>query len=337
MKNKLTYALYAALFVMLSFSAGCLKPWFAHRRAIEHYVTAMSLQSVDFNDDAVLELQEAVKLDSDFALAHSMIGDIYLKQGKYPQAAGAYEQACQLDPWAFSDHFHLGQVYQVLKRFQDAVKVFKRACLLKPDDTQANYQLGVCYYEINDFDNAAKYCGKAAELEPANADIFASLGKIHGKSGDDYKAINFYKQALEINANQPDVMVSLGMVYVRMKRFGPGQLILEKAVALAPDNADTHIALGYCLLCEEDPTKALDQYKQAIGLNADNREALNGIGVAGMILYFNQQQQDKKLAQSSLESWHRSLELEPDQPKIKRLVEKYTKLIFTPDKQPIIP
>jgi len=336
MKNKLSYA-YAALFILLLLTTGCLKPWFAHRRAIEHYVTAMSLQSVDFNDDAVLELQEAVKLDSDFALAHSMIGDIYRKQGKYSQAASAYEQACQLDPWAFADHFNLGRVYQLLNRFQDAVKVFKRACLLKPDHAQANYGLGTCYYEMNDFENAAKYCGKAAELEPNNADIFASLGKIHSKGGDDYKSINFYKQALEINANQPDVMVSLGMVYVRMKRFAPGHLILEKAVALAPDKPDTHIALGYCLLCEDNPTGALAQYKQALDLNADNREALNGVGVAGMILYFKQQPRDGQLAQSSIESWHRSLELEPDQPKIKRLVEKYTKIIFSSDTQPVIP
>ena len=336
MKNKLTYALYAPLFVMLLLSTSCIRPWFTHRRAIEHYVTAMSLQSVDFNDDAVLELQEAVKLDSDFALAHSMIGDIYRKQGKFSQAAGAYEQACELDPWAFSDHFHLGEVYQLLKRFQDAVKVFKRACLLRPNHAQANYGLGVCYYKLNDFENAAKYCGKAAELEPDNAEIFASLGKIHGKNGDDYKAINFYKQALEINANQPNVMVSLGMVYVRMKRFGPGRLILEKAVALAPDSANTHIALGYCLLREKTPSEALAQYKQALVLEDSNREALNGIGVAGMILYFNQQQ-DKNLAQSALESWHRSLELEPDQPKIKRLVEKYTKIIYATDNQPAMP
>lgn len=323
MKKK--YILLTALFTLGLCILGCTK-----QLAVKHYVTALSMQNADFEQDAILELQEVVQLDPEFTLAHSLLGDLYEQMGDHEMAANAYEKACELDPWEFSDHFKLGKVYQTLERFLEAIKVFSHAITLSPQDIQANYSLGVCYYQVEDYEQAEKYCKKASQLDPANDKILASLGDIHGKTGDDYKSINFYKQALELDADQPDIMVKLGMVYLKMDRFSPGKLILEKAVQMAPENPNTHTALGYCLFKTGNTQDALTRYQATLDLDSRNTVALNGKGACKMTLYLMSVKagsSDEELANSALENWHQSLEIDPNQEKIRTLINKYTKTL----------
>lgn len=314
-----------ALAISLLGITGCggYFPWASHRRAVNHYVTAISLESAEFDEDAIFQLRQAVELDPDFALAHSKLGSLYQQAGQHKKAANAFENACKLDPWSFDDHLSLGNVYKILKRFTEAVKTLRRACQLQPDSTTANYSLGLCYYETKQYEQAKRYCLRAAELTPDDLQIVATLGDIYGKTGDDYHAINSYKQALEANPQDTTLMVKLGTVYVRMKRFSPARHILIKAVEKTPQNADTHIALAYCLLSERKLQDALDSYKRAHRLDPKNYKALNGIGVTYMFMFI-ENKEDRQMARDAIEAWHQSLELNPNQPKITKLIQKYS-------------
>jgi len=312
--------------VILLLCCGCIRPWLARRRAVRHYAVALALQDAQFERDAMVQLREAVRFDSDLALAHSMLGDLSRKYGRYDQAAEAYANACRLNPWAFDDHLHLGEVYRILKRFNEAIVALRRACQLQPKNAEANYGLGICYYETEKYDLAAAFCRRAAELAPDNHEIMSSLGDIYGRNGEDYRAIKAYKQALELDPNDYDVMIRLGMVYLHVEWYNPAQFILQKAVAAARRNPEPRIALGYCLLCRDTPAAALEQYQEALELDAESFAALNGIGVAKMLVYLEDRRQ-QSLCAEAIECWHRSLELNPDQPKIQRLLAKYKRYL----------
>ena len=299
--------------------AGC---GFNRDKAVDHYVNALSKHEASLDDDAILELQEAVKWDHEFSLAHSMMGDLYREKGQYDEAAGAYETACELDPWAFSDHLNLGQVYQILKRFTEAINVLKRACELQPDSSEANYTLGMCYFETEKYTEAARFCKKASDLAPDDSNILSSLGDIYRESDDQYNAITAYKQALEVDPGQVDVMIRLGTAYINLKRYGPARLILDKAVAAKPDKPEPYIALGYCLLSQKDPKGALEAYRKGSELDPDSYKSLNGMGVSSMMLYLSDRE-NKQLVRQALDHWHKSLEVNSDQPKIRKLVDRY--------------
>ncbi len=336
---KITHFLAGTLLLTASLLSGCAWAPFSQERAVVHYANALSANAANLDDEAIEELEEAVALDGQFSLAYSMLGDLHRRQGNYEQAAQAYENACELDPWAFNDHLSLGQVYQVLERFTQAIGALKRACQLKPQSPQANYALGVCYYEVADYDQAAVFCGKAAQLDDDNEAIKASLGDIYVKQGQYYDAINAYKQALEIDGDQTEIMVKLGTTYVQMKRFGPAELILKKAIDAQPDKPAPQIAMGFCQLKQGHYQQALAFYQGALGVNDHNEEAYNGVGVAYMLMYLRAKQQtqaaqtalrpqDIEYAKQALAHWHRSLELNSAQPKIRKQVDKYTTEIY---------
>ena len=66
-------------------------------------------------------------------------------------------------------------------------------------------------------------------------------------------------------------------------------------------------------------------------LNENSCEALNGIGVTYMLRYLDDRQ-NKEHARRAVEKWHRSLELDPHQPTIQKLLQKYSEELHVSEK-----
>ena len=72
--------------------------------------------------------------------------------------------------------------------------------------------------------------------------------------------------------------------------------------------------------CDNCP--GLPNYDQAATLNPKMPEAHAGLGAVHMAMFLQDQSKPDRKRQA-IEHWHRSLELAPDQPKIRSLVAKY--------------
>lgn len=321
--NKLTILLLCLTIITTTTGCGLFQKR-TSRRAVEHYASALALEAADLEEDAIVQLRQAVQLDSEFGLAHSRLGELYMQEGRYDRAAQSFENACQLDPYAFNDHLHLGQVYRILEKFDQAIQTLRRACQLNPESSEANFSLGATYYDNENYELAEAFCKRATQLEPDNGEILACLGDIYGKTGNEYEAIDAYRRSLELTPDQVEVMLRLGMTYLRQRRYQPAQFILERAANTAPDRPEPSLSLGYCMLCQQDLNAALNYYSHAYQLAPQSPEALNGVGVTKMMIFLDNQQ-DPQLAVDALEFWHRSLEINPNQPKIRNLVARYNR------------
>jgi tetratricopeptide (TPR) repeat protein len=80
--------------------------------------------------------------------------------------------------------------------------------------------------------------------------------------------------------------------------------------------------LGYCLFREKRYEEAIASYDRAVSIDPKLAEAHAGLGVVRMGLYLrdNACLDCRRLA---VEHWHRSLELNPNQPKLRKLIDKY--------------
>ncbi len=151
--------------VMVLLSAGCGKQreHISKNRAdaISLYVDAMMLNDLDERDKAIQKLDLAVELDPEFALAYSLMGDIYQDAEKYDKSAESYESATILDPWSFRDFFNLGKVNQIMEKFIKALKAYITACELEPEHFDAHLNAAKCFYEIENYDRSFEYSKKA--------------------------------------------------------------------------------------------------------------------------------------------------------------------------------
>ena len=89
-------------------------------------------------DEALSEIEKAVKIRRNFALAHYNMAVIYFKKGQLSEAYNKLLEAYQLDPTNADVHISLGVVY--LDHFHDKEKALthiKEALRLNPKHKQA--------------------------------------------------------------------------------------------------------------------------------------------------------------------------------------------------------
>lgn len=286
---------------------------------------------IESNDlaSALKEFEAAVELSPQLAVAHSQMGVIYRKTGDYDRAIECFAEAVRLMPYSFVDTFNLAQLYHFTNRLQDAVEAYLHACDLRPDDFDASLNLGVCYQQLNEYGQAAERFQRSISIDPTRPHAYVNLGVALDRQGKYYEAINAYKAALELDTHQPRVLINLGYTYMNQDRLTLAKRTFEQAVIIDDGLAATHEALGYCLFRLRDYPEARKAYRRALELDPMLASAHAGLGSIEMLMHLNHEPDaDPELA---LEYWHRSLELNTNQPKIRRLIEKYHKTSRDPD------
>jgi len=127
----------------------------------------------DQDAEAVLALQEAVRLDPDLAEAHFRLGLGYESLGKREEAEAEYKKAVEAYKKYFDEndndaeaHYALGQTYANLGQYSEAIREYREATKLKEDDPDMFYDLGVAHTKLAQYDAAAAAFSKSLEIDP---------------------------------------------------------------------------------------------------------------------------------------------------------------------------
>ena len=118
------------------------------------------------------------------------------------------------------------------------------------------------------------------------------------------------------------MLVNLATGLMKQQRYNGAREALDRAVQLDPRFAPAHERLGYCCFSQQRFEQALGHYERAIALDARLAAAHAGLGMAQVGMYL-QEPGRPELRRSALEHWYESLALDPDQPKIRRLIDRY--------------
>jgi tetratricopeptide (TPR) repeat protein len=151
---------------------------------------------------------------------------------------------------------------------------------------------------------------------------WSNLGAVYDQLGKPYEAIRAYKRSLEEELRQPVVLVNLATIYLNQERWDTARRTLQKAIDMDPQLSAARERMGYCLWREQKLDPAAESYKRAVELDPKNPAAHAGYGVVLMTMYLDHPEK-AALRDDAVEAWHRSLEINPDQPKLRALVERY--------------
>jgi tetratricopeptide (TPR) repeat protein len=283
---------------------------------------------------AALEaLNKSVKADPQFADAHTALGDIHRKRGEYPQAAQSYRKACELAPYSFRPHYNLGVTYQKLaalarqadqmqQYIRQAVAVYIRAVTIDANSFDAQLNLGACYYQLGQFALAEEHTTQALLLNPKSPRANGNLGIVSEAMGKYEQAIMAYKAALEIDTNQPTVLMNLGRLYMKQGHYRLAMNTFQTATRVDPDNPAPWKQVGLCRFRLQQLDEAVQAFQQAIRLDPENPGAYRGFGVICMYQYLRDRSRND-LKEKAIQAWQFSLQLQPDQADLKKLVDRY--------------
>jgi tetratricopeptide (TPR) repeat protein len=203
--------------------------------AIAHNILGVALRNLGRKDEELDHFRRAVELDPAFAAAHTNLGQTLLDRGQAEDALPHCQEAVRLDPNRAALHHNLGNAFRLLERYVDAKFSYLEALRLDPDLALANAHVGMVMEREGRTADALVWLKKAVELEPANADFWQWLGELH----------------------------------VEMEEPGQSIPCWERVLALDPDRAPAHIALGWALQDELRFDEARDHYNAAIAMQRD--------------------------------------------------------------------
>lgn len=110
--------------------------------------------------------------------------------------------------------------------------------------------------------------------------------------GDNREALNIIRQARAMNDRRADVWLAEVPVRVRARQFTEALQAVERAVAVAPQDAEGHYVKGSVRHAQGDLDAALADYAKALNLDAKHAEAL--IARAGIFIDRSQLTQAKQ-------------------------------------------
>jgi tetratricopeptide (TPR) repeat protein len=267
-------------------------------KAIEEYRTAVMLDENNLeyhnglvylysaqgrNKEAIEECLFILKRIQNNYSANLMIllAQLYFAEGEYDKSISVSESVLKGrngSKKVIADaYYRLGTVYKEKGNkslsdvnFQKSIDIYK--ALLEENNKDAvdlNYNIATVYDASGNYDLAEKHLQRYIVLKPDSSDAYNYLGYMlveQNKTLD--KAVTLIEKAIAIDPNNGTFHDSLGWAYFRLGKIDKAVSSLEKAIELTPYDSDIHEHLGEAYLKKggEFSNKAIQEWEKAIEL-----------------------------------------------------------------------
>lgn len=178
---------------------------------------------------AIDYFEQALELDSDYALAYAGIADAYSMLSSYnflpsneafPKAKVAVLKALEIENTlaeAYTSLAHIKERYDF--DWLESEENYKRAIELSPNYPLAHHWYGSLLRVTGRFSEAHEEFTRALELDPLSISISTSLATIHLCLGEYDQAIAQCQKTLEINTNYGWAHAVLGRIYLVISMY----------------------------------------------------------------------------------------------------------------------
>lgn len=208
------------------------------------------------------------------------LGNALAQAGRSTDSRSAFEQALRLDPRAVSARTGLGQVYLAQADYHDAAEQFQRALNIKPYWGPAQLGLGKALDGLGRDSEAQTYFREALKNRINTPGAYKALGQFcFDKKWYSEAATNF-SDALHLNPADAVTHVNLGLTFSLLGRPAEAQAHYAEAVRLDPSLAEARVRLGTALGKAGDDAAALEQFAAAVRLKPELLEARLNLGIA---------------------------------------------------------
>jgi tetratricopeptide (TPR) repeat protein len=229
------------------------------------------------------------------AEAHGELGLLLNEKEQYSEAAEELGQAVQLDPDSVKYSQGLGEALISSKQYPAALQFLMGAQKRFVNQLNLQYQLAFTDVCLQRFPEAVSILENLARERPDSGKVQFLLGGAYELQGELQKGEDHYRNAIQLAPQEPRYYRVLASL---LQKQGPEHLaesilLLRKALALDPTDAESKIVLARCLEKQGELDEAAALLEQAVATDPASRRAHSALAE----LYRRQQ----KLAQAEQE------------------------------------
>ncbi len=194
--------------------------------------------------EALSESRRAVELDPDLACAWIHLGHLLGEAGALDEAEVALRRGVRLAPEEALGHLRIGQLLRRRGDVGAASVSIRRAAELAGSDGWVWSDVGAALTEMGALDEARAALERAVTADSDEPVHHFRLGQVQQLLGDGRAALTLFRRAAELGPRAAWILSHLGHVLTEAGHFEEARAALERAVALAPDDALSRVRMA---------------------------------------------------------------------------------------------
>jgi tetratricopeptide (TPR) repeat protein len=180
-------------------------------------------------------------------------------------------------PPSAADHYDLGRRRLREGKFREAAEAFERTLEERPLDFWPNFYQGLCAYRLGQFPDAYAAFGICAALAPNPAECFFNRALAAEAMGRVEQALRDYDSALQRDRNLTAALLNRGILAYKSGRHAAAVADFQRALETPSDHLTLgriHYNLALARLAQGDRAAALASAEQALARGYDEARGL---------------------------------------------------------------
>jgi len=189
-------------------------------------------RTIEAFEVAIEHFEQAIALDSGYALAYAGLADVYLIRPWFSTeysnreglalAESAARRAIALDPMLGDPHATLGLMHEWQFEWEAAEREFRQARALAPDYATARHWFGLLLARLGRHEEALVEVRRSLELDPLSPIINQDVGYVLDLAGDWEAAIGQYERTVALHPDFSTTSLVLAWALLKDGRFADG-------------------------------------------------------------------------------------------------------------------
>jgi tetratricopeptide (TPR) repeat protein len=223
------------------------------------YLRAKYLNDTERYDEAIIDMRDAVLLDSTQARYYHLLSDLFMDINNSSKALITIRTAGKLFPDSILTQLKLSETLFILKEYQESLLTINEIIRKQPQNAEAYFMLGLVFRETKEEAKAINALQTATELDPSLVDAWILLGNIWEEKEAPI-AKRYYNSAVEI---APENISALHSYAFYLQNHGEVDAALDfykKINLVEPKYADAYLNAGILYLERQNAELALEQF-----------------------------------------------------------------------------
>ncbi|HYL84680.1 MAG TPA: protein kinase [Candidatus Angelobacter sp.] len=246
----------------------------ASLEALKTYADGKKLAATNY-PAAIDLIQQAVKLDPDFAMAHADLGLHYYLEGDKAQGEEHFAKALSLlDRLTMREKLWIRAAAEDSRGNRDqAVSEYGAYLAQYPDDGGAWFRLGWTYMAtLHQYEKAIDAFQRVLQIDSSQSGAYINLATCYGGMAQNEKALEYYQKAFQLNPAEltgPFVNHEYGFMLVKTGNLSKAAETFQKMISeeLNWKKARGYRSLGMLDMYQGKYSEAIANFKEAILFN----------------------------------------------------------------------
>jgi len=221
-----------------------------------------------------------LKCTKDNFITHNNLGAILLTQDKKEEAVLQFQEALRIEPRDEMARNNLGKALFLLGRTEEAISYFRETLRNNSASVDAHSNLGLALFQQGKQEEAMAHFREALRINPHYSEAHYNLGTVLLQQGKTEEAITQYREALRLKPNYVMAHNNLGNALIQQGRTEEAIVQFREALKFAPSHASANYNLATLLLQQGRSEEAVVHFNEALRINPSDADAWNGCGSA---------------------------------------------------------